>query len=496
MSEYERTVPTGKKFLTGHPLFDRIIHLTYGSSVLMLDETFSEAQKLLHVLFENYGIRYIERHFEVVPYTSPSPDEHILAIGDQPLSDISIDVNKVRTRYPNTPIIHTALPDMIMKNEPDDVLRLLMAWQKNIREAGTVEFYILPKGTFQDLERKILAVVDGGVEIRVDQTESRFRSYIKPIRCCSPESHLKEFQYVLDSGRLLIRLEDRLTDELATFDQEEIVNRMADYKNNLRFLKVVPGEKKSTNDSVYENWMLSQVQGKLLSEIDEVFPEDFDHILQKIAAWQISDVLRVVRLPAPLKSERSKKTRISSRTRFALKIPTWFTTKLIGVSIAKPRTIPLDSYLSNRKSTLAFIDMLLAKLDLKETDYMERLLEMQKRFNEIGARETAIKHIRMLGENSSLKVESDYVPKILELTFYTAYRIKVKITKVSEKEYLLEVPECWWCSGIHHTSPVCSTVEGTVEGICGVIFKTHTKCKEVECKAVGDEACIFKIELD
>jgi len=153
------------------------------------------------------------------------------------LSDISIDVNKVRTRYPNTPIIHTALPDMIMKNEPDDVLRLLMAWQKNIREAGTVEFYILPKGTFQDLERKILAVVDGGVEIRVDQTDSRFRSYIKPIRCCSPESHLKEFQYVLDSGRLLIRLEDRLTDELATFDQEEIVNRMADYKNNLRFLK-------------------------------------------------------------------------------------------------------------------------------------------------------------------------------------------------------------------------------------------------------------------
>jgi len=140
--------------------------------------------------------------------------------------------------------------------------------------------------------------------------------------------------------------------------------------------------------------------------------------------------------------------------------------------------------------------MLLAKLDLKETDYMERLLEMQKRFNEIGARETAIKHIRMLGENSSLKVESDYVPKILGLTFYTAYRIKAKITKVSEKEYLLEVPECWWCSGITHTSPVCSTIEGTVEGICGVIFKTRTKCKEVECKAVGDEACIFKIELD
>lgn len=44
MSEYERSVPAGKKFLTGHPLFDRIINLNYGTSILMLDETFSEAQ--------------------------------------------------------------------------------------------------------------------------------------------------------------------------------------------------------------------------------------------------------------------------------------------------------------------------------------------------------------------------------------------------------------------------------------------------------------------
>lgn len=499
MEEYGRELDLnhlGKVFLTGHPIFDQVVDINYGTSILMLDETFSEAHKLLNILFKNYGMPRIDRHCEVVPYSSLSMSEHVLAVGDQPLSDISIAVNDLRRSFKNTPFIHTALPDMIIKNDPDDILRLLMAWQKSIRESGTVEFYILPKGTFQELERKILSVVDGCIEIRVDHTEGRFRSYLKPIRCCKPDFHLKEFQYTIDKGHLLVRWEERFTDEFASFDHEEITRRIEDYKKNLRFLKVVPGGKTDPQVSVYDYWMLSQLQGKCLSEINEIFPEEFDQILQKIASWQIADVLRVVRATEPWRSTHANKPKVSIPVRLALGLPLWFSNWVLRLKTGKPRTIPLDAYMYNRNATLAFIDMLLAKLDLKETDYMERLLEMQKRFTEIGARETAIKHTKLLGENLYNKLDLKYLPKILRLTFNNTYNIIPRISKVSENEYLLEFRECMECSGVTYAKPVCSAIEGIVEGICGVIFKTGGKCMETECKALGDEACVFKLEFD
>jgi predicted hydrocarbon binding protein len=496
MSRHSRTVPAGKRFLTGHSLFDRIVNLNFGSSNLMLDETFSEANKLLHVLLENYGGRHIKRHFEVVPYPPQSIDEHVFGIEEKPLSDISIGVNQIRSQHPDTPIIHTALPDMIMKNDPEDLLRLLMAWQKNIRAAGTIEFYILPKGTFQDLERKILAVVDGGMEIRVDQTENRFRSYLKPIRSCSPDAHLKEFQYILDNRRFLLLWNGQFTDELGTFDVEEVKNRVDDYKKNLRFLKVIAGERFDTQMSVYEYWMISQIREKSLSELKEIFPEDFDEILQKIASWQVADVVRVVQSPKPWKPSYTTKTQVSRRTSLALSLPVWLTSRLLRFMTGRPRTIPLDAFLYNRKATLAFIDMLLARLDLQDSDYTERLLEMQKRFYEVGSRETALKHTKAIGENVSLNMDLKHLPKLLELTLISSYNSKPEIRKLSEKEYMLTFRECYECDGVKYSKPACSPIEGIVEGICGVIFKVRARCHEIECKALGDDACLFRLEID
>ncbi len=497
MSKYERELaPSDNRFLTGHTVFDEIVKLNYGSSILMLDETFSEAHRLLHILFKNYGAKSIGLHYDVAPHAAPSIDEHILSVGDQSLSDISIAVNDLRRKYPGIPIIHMALPEMIIKNEPEAVLRLLTAWQKNIREADTVEFYILPRGTFQDVEQKILSLVNGCIEIKVEHTEGRFRSYLKPIRCCSSENHLKEFQYTIDDGRLLIRWGEQLADELIPFDQEEIKRRVEDYKENIRFLKVIHGGKTDTQSSVYDYWMISQIKGKLLSEINELFPEDFDQLLQKIASWQISDVLRVVRETEPSKRTTIKKYHVSRSTRLTLILPIWLTTKLIRLRLGKPRVISLDVALTNRRATMAFIDMLFTKLELKETDYMDRLLEMQKRFNEISARETAAKHIKRLGEDSSLKLDERNLPKILELTFRTAYRITPHVVKVAEGAYEIEVDNCFECGGITSNRPICSSIEGVIEGIGGVVFKKRTRCHETGCKALGDAACMFKVEID
>ncbi len=495
MSEFERSAPLGNKFFTGHPLFDQIVQLNFGTSVLMLDETFSEAQRLLHILFENYGKGSVNHHFEIVPYTSAPVDSNLVSVGDQSLSDVSISVNKIRAQHPNTPVVHTALPDMIMKNDPDDILRLLMAWQKSIRAAGTVEFYILPKSAFQDLERKIITVVDGAIEIRVDQAENRYRSYLKPIRSCSPDVHLKEFQYVIEQQRLMIWWNDRFTDSMAAYDIEEVKYRVDDYKRNLRFTRIVPGERFDSQMSVYEYWMMSQIQGKVLSEIQDLFPEEFDEVLQKIASWQINDLIRVVQTTPP-RMENNRRRKVSLRTNLSLSLPTWLTSKMLRLMTGRPRTVPLDAFIFNRKATLAFIDMLLARLDLKDTDYTERLLEMQKRFYEVGSRETGLKHTKLLGENTALKMDIKNLPKILELTFISTYNSKPEITKVSEKEYILTFRDCYECNDVKYTKPVCSPIEGIVEGICGVIFKTRVRCRETECRAVGDQACVFVLNID
>jgi predicted hydrocarbon binding protein len=497
VEEYQReTVNHGAKYATDHNVLDQLLDIYYGTSILLLDETFSEAQKLLNIVLNNYSKTSQGNYFEIVPYSNQRTDGRVISIGDQSLTDISISLNELRRKNRKTSIIHTALPDMIIENDPDDILRLLMNWQKNIRESNTVEFYILPKGTFQELERKILSVVDGGIEIRVDNTEGRFRSFLRPIRCCKPDYHLKEFQYMINKGRLLLRWDERFTDEFASFDVEEIQRRIIDYRKNLRFLKVIRGGKTDPQVSVYDYWMLSQLQDKHLAEIQEIFPEEFDNILEKIAAWQIADALRVVRAEEPWRYPNAKKSKVGGRVKLALDLPLWLTNRLLRLRTGQPRTIPLDAFMANRKASLAFIDMLLAKLDLKEVDYMDRLMEMQKRFNEMGTRETAIKHTKLLGENLFLKIDLDYLPKILSLTFSSTYNIKPRVNRVSEKEFIVEFRECVECAGMTFSKPVCSAIEGIIEGICGVIFKSGVKCRETECKALGDETCVFKLEFD
>jgi predicted hydrocarbon binding protein len=288
---------------------------------------------------------------------------------------------------------------------------------------------------------------------------------------------------------------DRFTDTMAAYDIEEVKHRVEDYKRNLRFTKIVPGERFDSQMSVYEYWMMSQIQGKLLSEIEEIFPEEFDDVLRKIASWQISDLVRVVQTP-PVKVSGKRKTHVSMRTKLSLRLPTWLTSKMLRLMTGRPRTVPLDAFIFNRKATLAFIDMLLARLDLTDTDYTERLLEMQKRFYEVGSRETALKHTKLIGENASLKMDMKTLPKILELTFISSYHDRPEISRVSDKEYLLTFRDCYECNDVKYTKPVCSPIEGIVEGICGVIFKTKVKCREIECKAIGDQACVFRLNVD
>ncbi len=489
-----------QRFLTNHIVFDDIIHLNYGTSILMLDETFSEAYKLLHVLFQNYGLKTVGKHYEVIANSSissvPHPNDEIVNVGEKGLSDISIEVNKLRSNFPSSPIIHTGLPEMLMQNSQDDILRLLASWQKNIRNNKTIEFYILPRGTFEQLERKILSIVDGGIEIRVDHSDGRFNSFLKPIRSCAPENHLKEFRYKIADNRLLIQRGDILTDVLGDYDLEEINYRIKDYKENLRFQKILVLKKPQSESSVYDYWMLSQVHNHSLSEIKSLFPEDFDHILHKIAFWQISDVVRVVKIDKIPVTKKSISNTVSISTRIALSLPIKLSSLLLRFRTSKTNMIPMDAFLSNSKAALAFIDMLLTKFDANNDDYMDRLLEMQKRFSELGTRETALKRTRQMGENDSLVLDIKYFKKIIVLTFLSGYGSTPVIHQISDNEYELKLIDCWACTDLEQSKPVCSSIEGTIEGICGTIFKKHAKCTEFECKAIGDSACVFKIVIE
>ncbi|MCJ7637319.1 MAG: hypothetical protein MUO21_07500, partial [Nitrososphaeraceae archaeon] len=199
-----------QRFLTGHDVFDEIVNLYYGSTTLLLDHSFIEGRHLLFNLLTN------NKPYEIVSSIRgvPNPDERIVPIGEKSVSDASLTVNDLRNRFPEEIIIHNYFPDFIIRHGSDVFLRLLESWHDSITSGRTVEFYLLPKGAFQEIERKIMSIVDGVIEIKVSQINKRFGLSFIPMRCCKPEYHLRDFPYRIDSGRLLIEWDREFVEKL------------------------------------------------------------------------------------------------------------------------------------------------------------------------------------------------------------------------------------------------------------------------------------------
>ncbi len=121
------------------------------------------------------------------------------------------------------------------------------------------------------------------------------------------------------------------------------------------------------------------------------------------------------------------------------------------------------------------------------------LTELEKHFQDMTARVTAVNKLLRNKESPQIQFDLKYLPKMLSITFYYGYRLKVKINKVNDWEYILKVPDCFICNGIKSNNPVCHILEGTVTGSCGILFKKKFECNEIECKAMDADTCTFQI---
>ena len=137
------------RFLTGHEVFDEIVTIKYGSSLLLLDDSFMEAKNLISNLLSE------KKPYEIVSRAPEVHEETTIAIGERSVSDTSLTVNDLRSRKKGEAIIHSYFPDFIIRHGPDVFLRLLESWHESITTYKTVEFYLLPKNSFQEVERKI-----------------------------------------------------------------------------------------------------------------------------------------------------------------------------------------------------------------------------------------------------------------------------------------------------------------------------------------------------
>jgi hypothetical protein len=464
----------------------------------MLDETFSEARNLLKLLFETYGRSVTSPPVEIFSHTGLEADERSFALGDLSISDASIAVNDLRRRFRTLPFIHAYLPDMIIRNHPDDILRLVGAWKAATVEYGTVEFYLLPRGAFGDLEKKLLSVVDGAVEVRIARSEQGFRSTFTPVRLCHPEYHLHEFAYLVSGKRLLVEWEGEYTDELRTFGPEQIKLHLDEYRENAYGYHITEGPNRAPSGlPIYDIWLLGRVIGRDLDELLNLFPERHEELLSKIARWHLQGILTLVRREGVRGAVPGRRRRMPSMaTRSALLLPDWLVGMLFGIRRGAMRMVPSDIFFAHREATNMLLDILLAKEgDVKSQFARRGLRETEKRFTELIARVTALEHIRKMDEDPKQALDRRHIPKMIRLTVRTAYSMASTVHKISDEEYQVRIERCFLCEQSHQEAPICAAIEGALEAVLGIVFKLRSGCEEIHCRAAGDPACVFRVRL-
>lgn len=86
---------------------------------------------------------------------------------------------------------------------------MLNYWSSKIADTGLVEFFLLPQGTFMPFEKKLQAVTDGVIVIKVGKDEEGYQPTFSILRGSKPTYHFTEFPCFINQGQLLIKWGDR-----------------------------------------------------------------------------------------------------------------------------------------------------------------------------------------------------------------------------------------------------------------------------------------------
>ncbi|MBS7645758.1 MAG: 4-vinyl reductase [Candidatus Bathyarchaeia archaeon] len=468
------------KVETGNEVFDHVSALREGCSLLILDSTLFGA-----LIFSNVLFRKADRPVVILssePLDSPLA-VHRLDLGKlSDMTSLSVEVERVRkSMRERAIIIHAYLPQVLVREEEDRVLKMVQHWQERVQSSRILDVYLLPKGSFPYFEKKMEALAGGSLEIKRDHRTPTFTLLGK----CKPDYHLVDFPFIISGDRLLIKWGDEFTDILPKETPEEIKERRDYILGNIPSLRIRRSGVEPTRLTVADRWLFSQLSDMHLQDVAVLFPERLHEVAEKLALWSLRGYIR-------LEKEAAEKTpvlneRLTLKSRIGLAVPT---TLALSLLTEAPRTIPIDVYHALRRSVAAFARE--APASMVELD--RSLEELERSFQDFAARVTAVKKLIRNKESPDLKFDLKYLPKLLSITLFYGYRLKPKFRRVNEDVYEMTVPDCFICQGIKSAHPVCHILEGTVTGACGVLLKEKFECREVQCKALGGEACTFRIE--
>ncbi|MCS7136096.1 MAG: 4-vinyl reductase [Nitrososphaerota archaeon] len=478
-----------KKFFTGHEVFDEISDIRIGNSILVLDGGYGEASYFLERLLKSkdYIIMRHKIEEEVVGKQ--------VTIQFSTLNDLSIKVNNIRRGNEKKILIHDYLSDLLIKFDPDLVLKLLAVWKEETQRNETVEFYILTKDAFAIIEKKLLSLLDGGIEVEVTPQKEIKQSSFTLIKCCKPEYSLKPIKFIISNDELLIEWMGEFTNRIPAITSETLKEKIRFYEENINNLKIIKGEKDYVNVLSEDFWILSQIDGVHLLMVKMLYPDIFESLLEKIATWEISGYVKLIidKGDEPLLKNAKKlmnKKGISLKTKFALGLPSRFFYAIQRIS-SLPK-VPAKVYVMEKRSIFEFLRHITAGSKEEHTVLFENLLKLEEKFHEFVSRKKALEDIIAQKENPLYSLEPKYIPKIIKLTIYYGYGLNVDVKFLDDRTIRMTVPECYICKDISSSLPVCTAITGAIKGVLSVTFKRPVDGREIKCKAIGDNACEFE----
>ncbi len=476
------------RLLTGHEVFDYISDIEEGSTLLILDETGFESTIFLNALFKNamgkMGVVNISTESLDTPFTS----KRIMLDELTSITALSIEVERYRKEISGSGVvIHDYLPHIIIREEEDRVLKMIEKWQERGSKSKAVELFPIPKGSFPSFEKKLQALVTGTIFIRIlGKSEEKYLSF-QIVGSCKPEYHLEDFHFLIRDGELLVKWGDEFTSRLPK-ERDEIIKGKIEYFRKDMHRLIIHRGRESEPTGIYDKWLLTQLYDKRIIDVSILFPDKLDEILHKLAKWNVRGALKVEEDeeagPPPRPIDVHK---LSLKNRVALLLPTRIALLMLRRRI---QTIPLKVYDTLRQSADIFISS-----QLPEKSLMGEFSELELYFQEMAARLTALETIKETKEDPRIKFDSKHLPKLISLAMYYGYRIKPKVKKIDEDEYMVDIEDCFICRDYTSRTPICGLLAGTIQGVCAITFKEKFVCKEVRCKSMGYPSCVFNIKM-
>lgn len=478
------------RFLFGHEIFDEIVTAEFGSSILVLDENFIESKELISALIRKTDWASPVNSIEVTSGKA-SLGSGALTVGlpGEDLAYTSATLNEFRRSHRRWVIVHNYLPEFLVRYKSEDLLRLIESWRGTISENETVEFFLMPKGTFPETERVLKSVVDGVISIS-RRPEARFPTF-SVVRSSPPEFAGKDFEYLIEGGRLLIKWGKDFVDRLPVSNEDRIRDRMKYLEDNSRFLKIVKGPNAETLDMPLEEKMIiSQVIDKDVEQVLTVFCDRRHGILERLVRWSLARYIVFVNSDKTWSKPVKKSP--SLRTRLALRLPTRLASWLITKAALSNKMMPIDAFWMKSKVDMAFYSSLFPKGLPTLSLELENIHEF---IQDVATRLLTYEVIKKLGEDPRDSINIRYLPKIVGMMLKMGYSTDTKIEEAGEGAIRVKIKSCPVCEGVRTDKSYCSALAGAIKGNAAMCFKRKATCEETSCKAIGDEECVFYLEL-